>query len=65
MGYLLQIVHIINQLIYKLELIRDFIKENWLSIIAIKKKIFNFINDEAITDIELINRILNQKQLRY
>jgi hypothetical protein len=63
---LLQIAHIINQLTYKLKKIRNFIKEYGFTIQSLMDKIFSNFYETELSDIELINSLLNKKQqLRY
>ncbi len=63
---LLQIAHIINQLAYKLERIKNFMKQYRFSVKALINKIFSIFYEGDLSDIKLINSILEQKQqLRY
>lgn len=63
---LLQIAHIINQLTYKLQSIRYYIKQYGLTTKWLMEKIFSILIGEALTDLELLNSLLAKKQqLRY
>lgn len=59
---LMQIAHIINQLMYKSKRIKNHIKQYGLTIRSLMEKIFSNLSELNLDDIKLINSLLEKKQ---
>lgn len=63
---LLQIAHIINQLMYNLQKIKEIIKDFGLTVKSLIEKILSMLNEYEFSDVQLITSILSKRQqLRY